>query len=329
MSVLRRLWLSDWLRGRRGRGRQVAAIGICGFVALGVIVATTSGGKKKQLPRSRGSASIASVPSTSTPSAPHRVRQRQAKTISTRLAKANAIRKRRSAPACAAPADVLAGVYHPYRLHVLTPCLEVSGTVVIVRHEQDGDLHIDLATGGLLTNPVNGSEQGGELVVEFMARDGGHLMAPAVGERISLTGAWVLDADHGWNELHPVWSETLSGVTYRSGPQYGGSPADVGSTAAAADCSSNGVACQGYGGVAPAASGQPSTSTAPPTSAPKPKPPPPPTPTQTGCSPKTSSGNCYKPGEYCSTADHGMTGVGGNGEPIICEDNNGWRWEPK
>jgi hypothetical protein len=24
-----------------------------------------------------------------------------------------------------------------------------------------------------------------------------------------------------------------------------------------------------------------------------------------------------------------MTGVAGNGEPIICEDNNGWRWEPK
>ena len=26
--------------------------------------------------------------------------------------------------------------------------------------------------------------------------------------------------------------------------------------------------------------------------------------------------------------DHGMTGVAGNGEPIICSNNNGWRWEP-
>jgi hypothetical protein len=60
----------------------------------------------------------------------------------------------------------------------------------------------------------------------------------------------------------------------------------------------------------------------------KPPPPPPPPPTPRGCYPKTSSGNCYEPGEYCPTADHGMTGVAGNGEPIICENNNGWRWEP-
>jgi hypothetical protein len=46
------------------------------------------------------------------------------------------------------------------------------------------------------------------------------------------------------------------------------------------------------------------------------------------CYPTTSSGNCYEPGEFCSTADHGMTGVAGNGERIVCEDNNGWRWEP-
>lgn len=47
-----------------------------------------------------------------------------------------------------------------------------------------------------------------------------------------------------------------------------------------------------------------------------------------GCSPTTSTGNCYKPGEYCPTADHGMTGTGAGGQPIKCEDVNGtWRWE--
>jgi hypothetical protein len=46
------------------------------------------------------------------------------------------------------------------------------------------------------------------------------------------------------------------------------------------------------------------------------------------CYPTASSGNCYEPGEFCSTADHGMSGVAGNGEAIVCEDNNGWRWEP-
>lgn len=46
------------------------------------------------------------------------------------------------------------------------------------------------------------------------------------------------------------------------------------------------------------------------------------------CYPTAASGNCYRPGEFCSTADHGMSGVAGDGEKIICEDNNGWRWEP-
>jgi hypothetical protein len=61
---------------------------------------------------------------------------------------------------------------------------------------------------------------------------------------------------------------------------------------------------------------------------PNPNPTPTPTPTPTACSPLTSSGNCYEPGEYCSNADHGISGVAGDGEPITCEYNNGWRWEP-
>jgi hypothetical protein len=42
----------------------------------------------------------------------------------------------------------------------------------------------------------------------------------------------------------------------------------------------------------------------------------------------TNGGNCYEPGEYCRTSDRGASGVAGDGEKIICEDNNGWRWEP-
>ena len=56
-------------------------------------------------------------------------------------------------------------------------------------------------------------------------------------------------------------------------------------------------------------------------------PPPPPAP-PAACYPRSSAGNCYEPGEYCSDADHGLTGVAGDGEAIVCEDNNGWRWEP-
>jgi hypothetical protein len=40
------------------------------------------------------------------------------------------------------------------------------------------------------------------------------------------------------------------------------------------------------------------------------------------CYPTTNSGNCYEPGGYRRTSDRGTY------EKIICEDNNGWRWEP-
>jgi hypothetical protein len=55
---------------------------------------------------------------------------------------------------------------------------------------------------------------------------------------------------------------------------------------------------------------------------------PPAPPSPAGCYPLTNGGNCYEPGEFCRTSDHGMTGRAGDGETIVCEDNNGWRWEP-
>ena len=47
-----------------------------------------------------------------------------------------------------------------------------------------------------------------------------------------------------------------------------------------------------------------------------------------GCYPLTNSGGCYEPGEFCRTSDHGRTGLAGDGRAIICENNDGWRWEP-
>ena len=67
---------------------------------------------------------------------------------------------------------------------------------------------------------------------------------------------------------------------------------------------------------------QPPPPPAPPTTAPAPPPQP------SGCHPIASSGNCYEPGEFCPHADAGMSGIAGDGEAIICEDNNGLRWEP-
>ena len=57
-------------------------------------------------------------------------------------------------------------------------------------------------------------------------------------------------------------------------------------------------------------------------------PPPPSSAPATSCHPLTNGGNCYEPGEFCRTSDHGVSGVAGDGEAIVCQDNNGWRWEP-
>ncbi len=64
---------------------------------------------------------------------------------------------------------------------------------------------------------------------------------------------------------------------------------------------------------------------APPTQAP------PPTPAAaapTGCYPLSDEDTCYEPGEFCRDSDAGMQGVAGDGQAIICEDNDGLRWEP-
>lgn len=48
----------------------------------------------------------------------------------------------------------------------------------------------------------------------------------------------------------------------------------------------------------------------------------------TGCHPTSSSGKCYEPGEFCSIAEHGESGVAGDGKSIICKlDGSYWRWE--
>jgi hypothetical protein len=46
------------------------------------------------------------------------------------------------------------------------------------------------------------------------------------------------------------------------------------------------------------------------------------------CHPLSNEGTCYEPGEFCRQSDAGVTGVAGDGETIICEDNDGLRWEP-
>ena len=82
----------------------------------------------------------------------------------------------------------------------------VRGLVLLVRHEQDGDYHVNVVVDPEyepLLNSGNRREQAGTLVTEIMP--GQHLPIPHRGERVAIIGTWVLDRTHGWNEIHPIW----------------------------------------------------------------------------------------------------------------------------
>jgi len=103
-------------------------------------------------------------------------------------------------------------VYHPSRLTILGTCRWFKGTVTSTRHEEDGDYHVDVAPAkgfGAFLDSDNHLYQHGSLVTEIMP--GQALPVPAVGERVAVFGTWVLDTNHGWNEIHPIW-----GIRYLS-----------------------------------------------------------------------------------------------------------------
>jgi hypothetical protein len=184
-------------------------------------------------------------------------------------------------------------IYRPYRLHVVAACKTVTGTVESVRSEPD-DVHLllklPLSRSGLL-NDGNVSDTHDDLVVEIIcvgtvtqadaeSACAGHVnqvAVPSAGERITISGTYVLDADHGWMEIHPV--SRLSVLSAAAPP-----PAPVTQPSAPA--------------------------------------------TPAGCHPRTPSGNRYEPGEFCSAAEQGETGVAGDGKTITCVASGSyWRWE--
>lgn len=121
-------------------------------------------------------------------------------------------------------------IYNRERLHVQQACATVTGTTMDAshgknkdgcRHEADGDGHcfLQLDSGQeKYINAMNTKNEGGNLVFEPVCRyrvtqtDAisecknwqQKLALPPVGSHVAITGAWVLDAQHGHMELHPV-----------------------------------------------------------------------------------------------------------------------------
>jgi hypothetical protein len=112
--------------------------------------------------------------------------------------------------------DVLGGVYLSSRLKVLEPCVTIEATVREVERpaesESDGDLSFNVELSPAderLLNDVNRTKIHGWLHLEIVPLDRAALPVPVEGQRVRVTGPWVLDTVHGHNEIHPVWALTV------------------------------------------------------------------------------------------------------------------------
>jgi hypothetical protein len=112
------------------------------------------------------------------------------------------------------------------RLHIINPCISVSGIIVGARREKDGDWHVLLDLDpefSSLLNQANLQEQQGRLVLEPICSNPvtqsdtleervcegftqNIFGTDFVGQRVVVRGAYVIDMDHGWTEIHPVTS---------------------------------------------------------------------------------------------------------------------------
>lgn len=109
------------------------------------------------------------------------------------------------------------------RLHPIKPCITVTGTLKLLRVENDGDAHYRLTLDPQFRSlllPANASQKG-TLVVEWMCvtppiqhdtvaegvcNNWGQKPPDPSFKHVAITGAYVKDMEHGWAEIHPVTS---------------------------------------------------------------------------------------------------------------------------
>ena len=106
-------------------------------------------------------------------------------------------------------------IYNESRLRVLKDSITLIGVITHIHPEIDGDYHLRLKIKetGLLVKR-NFTKQDGCLVLEIVCGKGSVFTIcngykncvplPKVGDLVEVSGQYVLDKTHRWNEIHPV-----------------------------------------------------------------------------------------------------------------------------
>jgi hypothetical protein len=118
-------------------------------------------------------------------------------------------------------------VYNPARLQRVKDCITVSGIVNNLIVEDDGDYHVWFHVDpqyASLPNRANNDYLQGDLLAEIICAAtvnqqdavlacenySNQIPIPSKNQNITVTGPYVLDNVHGWMEIHPVYSLSIS-----------------------------------------------------------------------------------------------------------------------
>jgi hypothetical protein len=128
---------------------------------------------------------------------------------------------------CRDPNNIRSHVYNPARLQTVKDCITVSGIVNNVIVEDDGDYHVWFHVDpqyASLPNSANNDYHQGDLLAEIICATtvnqqdavlacdnySNQILIPGNNRNITVTGPYVLDSVHGWMEVHPVYSLSIS-----------------------------------------------------------------------------------------------------------------------
>jgi hypothetical protein len=262
---------------------RAVSVGLLGLMLALAACGSTTSGNRSSKPSSGAQPRVSAPPGSSTTSASRS--ERGAAAQATR----RSLQATKQAPPTAGgrpsgglcrSGDPLANVYHAYRLHVVRNCITVTGTVAYRSREDDGDIHVNLSLPSgeaNLLNQANIADEHDNLVTEIVPADqpgctpgqpptlpptaytsssysygictGADIATPPLDAQVAVTGPYVLDTDHGWMEIHPVWSITVTGQGPLSPPETGPSPSVATVPSAGAWCqASASPANDGYAG---------------------------------------------------------------------------------